>query len=185
MALIRAFISTQLPESEMKVKARKISLITLMTKGLFPSELTSMVVQMFDQKVELDAAALRNNPAVMKELFAVIEAIVPLVLVEPTIGTVTALTEDVDGFAIGTIRLDDIPDLDKQYLFYFGQGLARQFIPKRVQPSSEPLDEEVTPTDVASFRDGAARPDTGLPGEALRDQAVDSVGVVPAESTGA
>lgn len=160
-----------------RVVARRISLVSLLWAGGFPNELTAMVWKMFNQ--EVDPAKFGQDPESLRKMVGIIEQVVPAVLVTPTVARCkacqathhmgalpdghevpqSAVTEGSDGLVQGTVALADIPDVDKQWLLLFGQGLIR------TEEERHAAGEAPGPE---GFRDEPVRPDAGPAGAAVR-----------------
>jgi hypothetical protein len=168
--------SVMLPSGH-RVVARRISLVGLLWAGGFPNDLTAMVWKMFNQDV--NSAKLGQDADSVRKMVGLIEQVVLAVLVTPDVARCkvcqatyhigalpeghevpqTAVTAGPDGHVQGTVAIGDIPDIDKKWLLFFGQGLIR-------------TDEERTAAGQApgptGFRDEPLRPDAGPAGAAVR-----------------
>jgi hypothetical protein len=111
----------ELPHLKQKVLARQPSLVTLIASGGFPSELAAVVWKMYERGD--NGEQMTSTPDGIRQMANLIEAYVPHVLVKPQVGAVTHVTVDGDGVLDGTIAMIDLPDLDKRYLFFYGQRL--------------------------------------------------------------
>lgn len=170
-----------------KVRARRPSTFTLVTAGLFPAELSAAVWKMAGEGFLLTKASANGagpDPEEFRRYAEVIEGFIPHVLVEPKIGLVTDVMVGPDGYLTGTVESADLPDADKQHLFFFGQGVFRGDEEMADLIAARP--REVTPKDVEPFRDDEpARPDPGPGGEAVRAAAVGAGGDSPGGAGGA
>jgi hypothetical protein len=95
----------------------------------------------------------------MKSLMEIVEQIVPLFLVNLTVGDATETELDADGCLTGTVNMADIPDLDKQYIYMYGRYL--------LEPE-EKKKEQVTTKELDTFRDEPGRGDAGPGGAPIR-----------------
>lgn len=183
MSLIWGRLHTVTLPSGMKVGARRISLMSLLWAGGFPTELTSVVWSMFNQGV--DVKQLSQEPDGLRRMVGIIEAVVPHVLVQPKVltpqevegGKTTTLEVGADGVQHGAVALGDIPDVDKQWLFLFGQALIRT--------DEERDDRAGAPAGPGGFRAERVRADAGPGGAAVRPAAVADPGAAAGEPAGA
>lgn len=162
-----------------KVRARRPSTMTLVTSGIFPSELATAVWAM--QRDGFAKLNTTTDPGEYKRFAEVVDGFIPHVLVEPKIGEATELTLNADGCLTGFVELSQMPDEDKTHLFFFGQGLFRG----DEEMGEEKARMEVLANDLQPFRDGTARPDPGPGGEALQPAAVESGGAAGGVADGA
>jgi hypothetical protein len=139
-----------------RVIVRRVSLVSLLWSGGFPTELTAAVWRMFQQSADTKPV---DDPDQLRKMVGITEQVIPHVLVQPKIGETTALEAGADGVLHGTVAIGDIPDLDKQWLLLFGQGLIRTE-EERAATGAEPGPE--------GFRDEPVRPDAGPGGAAVR-----------------
>jgi hypothetical protein len=168
-----------------KVRARRPSTFTLVTAGLFPAELSAAVWKMSGEAFALTRSGADDvDPERFRRYAEVIEGFIPHVLVEPKIGVITDAVVGPDGYLTGTVESADLPDTDKQHLFFFGQGVFRGDEEMADLVAARP--QEVTAKDVEPFRsDQPARPDAGSGGETVRAAAVSPGGDPPGRSDGA
>ncbi len=155
-----------LPASREIVEVRRPSTFTLIVSGGLPAELSALVWKLFGTKMQL--VDVMETGKELKDFAMLIEKFVPFVLVDPVIGETTTCTIGEDGRLHGALRLDDLPDLDKNHLFLFGVGVLK----------GDDERDEVVAADLATFRAGAARGDAGSGGEALREAPVGAAGDV-------
>ncbi len=158
--------------SGIKVRARRPSIISLIASGGFPGELVAFASTMIMDGKEPDA--LLAEPDGLRRMAALIEAYVPYVLVSPKVSVVTALNEDVEGVLQGTLAMIDLDDIDKRFLFFWGQGLL-----------GEPEGGAVAATSLKPFPDGAARADDRPTREPVRAETVVAAGDRPEGADGA
>ncbi len=169
--------------SGQKVVARRVSLISLLWAGGFPTELTSVVWSMFNQGV--DVKQLSGEPDGLRRMVGILEQIVPHVLVQPRVlsakevedGARTDVRAGAEGVLEGAVALSDIPDVDKQWLMLFGQGLIRT--------AEERADEPGAPAGPEGFPAEPVRADAGPAGAAVRPAAVPDPGAAAGEPAGA
>jgi len=154
-----------------KVRCKKPSLVTMLTVGLFPNDLTVHAIRLYNK--DLPAVPTIEDPEQVKAMMRLIDAFIPRVLVDPAVGAATAVTLDPDGIQTGTTTLEDIPDADKQWLFLWGQSLLPDDATKLPAPA-----EETPPASaaVAPFRAGDERPDAGSLGATVPPAAVEPAG---------
>lgn len=157
----------------MKVRVRRPSILSLISSEGFPQDLTGEVWKLI-KKDKLDPQKLEVADVESIRTWArLINAYVPQVLVNPKVTEVTELVdvEGKPGQVSGTIALEDISDMDKQFLFLYGNGAA---------PSDEEMEAGVGSSKVLEalrrFREGAARDNAGPGGEAVRAEAEQPVG---------
>lgn len=160
-----------LPQSKHKVRVRRPSLLTLIATGGFPAELAAVVWKMYEKGTSPDD--ITQDPQGILQMATLIEAYVPFVLVSPKVGVLTQVETDSDGVLTGTIALLDLHDTDKQFLFFYGQGLVDI-------PEAPRATETVSAQALQSFPEDAARADAGPAGESVRPAPVDD-GRAPAE----
>jgi hypothetical protein len=153
-----------LPQSKKKVRVRRPSLITLLASGGFPADLAAIVWGMYEKGEDPEKFA--REPDGIRNMALLMETYVPYVLVSPTIGPTTHVAPDSEGVLTGTINLLDLHDIDKRFLFFYGQGLL-----------DTPAKEEVSAQALDTFPEGAASPDTRPAREPVRSEAVDDGGV--------
>lgn len=161
-----------------KVKVRRPSIYHLIAAGSFPAELAGAVYDLAEKGSIGDRKSLMGDPEAFQRFAEAIDKLIPFVLVDPKIGQVDNLTEDDDKSLHGTWEIDTVKDLDRQTIFFFGQGW--------VQSDEEKAGEkprEVTADTVNGFRPGAARGDAGPGGEAVPAAAV-GAGGAPAGGAG-
>lgn len=147
--------------SGFKVKARKPSLFTLVSSGVFPNELTAMAMKLTEKKKD-DAfsKAIESEPDALKAFAGLMDVLLARVLADPQVTTDPTDCDITDeNFLTGKINAQDVDDYDKQWLFLWSQSLLKA-PPKGVAAAS--LD---------TFRDGAERGVAGSGGEAVRDKA--------------
>lgn len=144
-----------LPASQETVEVCRPSTFTLIVSGGLPAELSALVWKLFGTKMQL--ADVMETGKELKDFALLIEKFIPFVLVDPVIGEVTACVVGEDGRLHGTLRLADLPDLDKNHLFLYGVGVLKGD------------DEEVVAADLVSFPGESPRGDAGPGGEALRN----------------
>jgi hypothetical protein len=148
-----------------RVIVRRVSLVSLLWSGGFPTELTAAVWRMFQQAPDAKPV---DDPDTLRKMVGITEGVIPHVLVQPKIGETTALETGADGVLHGTVAIGDIPDLDKQWLLLFGQGLIRT--EEERAAGAEPGPE--------GFRDEPVRPDPGSSSPAVRAAPVGDSGVI-------
>jgi hypothetical protein len=153
-----------LPQSKLRVRVRRPSLVTLIASGAFPAELASIVWKMYEKTDETP----NDDPESIQRMARLMEEFIPHVLVTPRIGSVTQLQDDVDGVAQGTIASIDLGDLDKRWLFFYGQGLVEQ--------DGSETTPEVSAASLDSFPEEPARADARPAREPVRAEAVESGG---------
>lgn len=170
--------------SGVRVSVRRPSLITLVAQGAFPQELTALIVKMIDQE---PVETMIQNPEMFRSMFSLIDRLIPFILVDPKIENVTEVRQDEDGTLHGKIRVDDLGDADKQFIFLYGQRLlaGKSIEVTRVAKPGEagatiPTDEEVQVRDLGEFRPGATGADPGHPGESVQSAPVAAGGPIPA-----
>jgi hypothetical protein len=149
-----------------KLHVRRPSTFALVRSGAFPAELTSMVWKIADGTTKLKEVF--SDPENLKQYIESVEKLIPYVLVDLKFGEVTDASVDAEGYTVGTVKSEDMDDMDKQWLFLYAIGFAKAD------------DEEVAAIDLSSFRDGAARGDAGLSGEQVQPAAVEPAGAPPA-----
>lgn len=171
---MKPIVQTVTLPSGMKVKAKRPSVLSLITSAGFPQDLTLEVWKLI-KKDKLDPDALGNDAASIQAWARLIEAYIPKVLVNPRVTEVTQLVpvEGVPGLMSGTWALEDIGDLDKQVLFLYGNDAAPSDEELESGASSELLDA------LRKFRDGIARSDVGQRREAVRAEAEQPAGAGP------
>lgn len=173
-----ARIQTLTLTSGMKVQVRRPSVLSLITSEGFPQDLTIAVWKLI-KKDQLDPDMIGHDAEAIRTWARLITAYVPEVLVNPRVTDVTELVpvEGDPGRVSGTIEMRDISDMDKQFLFLYGNGVV---------PSNEEMEAGVSSGKVLealrTFRDRAARGDAGPGGEAVRAEAVEPAGVESAGS---
>lgn len=182
MSLIWGRLHTVTLPSGSKVVARRVSLMSLLWAGGFPTELTAVVWSMFNAGI--DVKQLSQEPDGLRRMVGLLEAVVPHVLVQPRVltptqvadGAVTAIAVDAEGVQQGTVALADILDVDKQWLFLFGQGLIR---------TGEERGESGAPAGPEGFPAELVRADAGPGGAAVRPAPVPDPGAAAGEPAGA
>ena len=114
-----------LPFSKAKVKVRQPSIVSILAAGGFPNELTTLVWSMYQQT--FDPEQMVHDPESLKQMAVLVDTFVPYVLVQPKVITSgdTQLAVDPEGYTVGVVSIYDLPDLDKQFLFLYAQGLRR------------------------------------------------------------
>jgi len=166
-----------LPSTD-KVRAKKPSMVTMFTSGLFPNDVTTYAIRLYNKQVSEQSPSQlsETDPEAAKTMLKLIDIFVPKILIEPRVvegeGAVTAVEVGEDGVQKGTVKLEDIPDPDKQYLFLWGQGLLpddANRIPARAE--APPAAAEVAP-----FRGGDERPDAGPTSAEVSPAAVEPAG---------
>lgn len=163
-----------LPMSKLKIRAKRFSFMTTVVKTGLPAELTSMVLRAYSGEENL-LGAPEGDVVKMRSLMEIIEEIVPLFLVNLTLGSETNTELDADGCLIGTLNMADVPDLDKQYIYMYGRYL--------LNPDQDQK-EQVTTKELDTFRDGPGGTDAGSAGEAVRAAAEQSTPPAAAEPAG-
>ncbi len=158
-----------------KVKAKRPSILTLIKDGGFPSELTIAVWRMMKREMDLDA--LGKDPDAFKQWAALIDAVTASVLVSPAVGEKTDLTADEAGVLCGTVLIGDIPDLDKQFIFLFGNAVYRsdeEQLTEKAKAAQGGQEDQATPrvADLQPFREDAPGGNAGHGGAAIRTEAV-------------
>lgn len=176
MAPIVATKLLTLPHSKWRVLARRPSLITLVASGALPIELTSAVWKMASEGKEPD----ENSPQGLRQMAELMESFLPHVLVSPSVGPMTSMDEAESGGPLrGTLALIDLHDLDKRYLFYFGQGTISGDLAEREESRER---EDVA---LARFREGSGRADARSDGQALQSAPVGDDRAEPAQPASA
>jgi hypothetical protein len=164
-----------------KVRAMKPSLTTMFASGIFPDELTAHVLRMLDKDVSLvrpggGPGDAPPDPEAIRRSLKLMEVFIPAVLVDPKIGDETKIAIGEDGVQAGTVRLLDISDQDKRYLFLWGQWLLPDDA-SAVRPTGEAAPPEARPAaeSLVPFRDGegGGAPDARPGGDALPPAAVE------------
>jgi hypothetical protein len=155
--------------SGVKVRARRPSLLSLIYSGGFPTELTATVWQLYAKQINAEEVA-QKEPEGLLRLAGLIEQYIPHVLISPRVGPMTKLDEGPEGVLTGTVALLDILDLDKQYLFLFGQRLI--LAPEERQAGAE----QTAAADLAEFRQRAESGDAGSSGAAVQPATVAGAG---------
>lgn len=170
-----------LPISGYKIRVRRPSLFTLVNAGAFPDDLAASVWTMSKRGFQLSSngpeAEGETDPHKFGEFARVIEVYIPHVLVDPKASATSDVRLDAEGCLTGLLDVAELDDVDKQRLFFFGQGIMLsddEMVEKAARISAAAA--EVTSADVRPFRDGAARGDGGPGGEALRAAAVEPAG---------
>lgn len=169
-----------LPISGYKIRVRRPSLFTLVTAGAFPDDLAATVWTMSKRGFQLSnngGPEGETDPQKFGEFARVIEVYIPHVLVDPKASAASDVRLDAEGCLTGLLDVAELDDVDKQRLFFFGQGIMLsddEMVEKVARISAAA--QEVTSADVRPFRDGAARGDGGPGGEALRPAAFDAAG---------
>lgn len=154
-----------LPQSGQKVRARRPSLVTLIATGGFPAELASVVWNMYE-KGEDPSQNAKDAEGILR-MANLIEQYVPHVLVTPQVGPVTQTDVDGEGVLIGTVSMIDLPDMDKRFLFFYGQGL----LDGTTQPPASP--EIVSAKALESFPENGERADARPAREPVRAETLD------------
>ena len=162
-----------LPISKQKIRARRFSLMTTVIKTGLPAELTSVVLRAYSGEENL-LGTPENDLTKMRALMEIVEEIVPLFLVNLTVGESTNTELDADGCLTGVVNMADLPDLDKQYIYMYGRYLVD---PERVKG-------EATTESLDTFRDRTGSADGGPDREALRPAAEQPAPALAAESAG-
>ncbi len=158
-----------------KIKARRPSVLSLISSGGFPAALTNDMWKLIE-KEKIDSKAITESPEMIKQWAGMLDAYIQYVAVDPKIVAEgeTSLTEDDDKTLHGRINIQDVEDFDKQYLFLFGNDVA---------PSDDEVNakrKEAEAAGLAKFPDGSARVEGGRSSEAVRTETVVAVGDVSA-----
>ena len=165
--------------SGVRVRARRPSIISLIASGGFPTELTGMVWKLANRDASVED--LVQNADDLIRMTQLINAYILNVLVSPklSMSEETALVappeEQPQMPWAGVVNLADMEDVDKQFLFLYGQGLL----------SSEVLQGATGARSLETFRDGAVRVGSGSDGEAVRTETIEPDRVAPGGSGGA
>lgn len=167
-----------LPISKQKIRARRFSFMTTVVKMGLPAELTSTVLRAYGGEESL-LATPETDVVKMRSLMEIIEQIVPLFLVNLTIGDETNIELDTDGCLVGILNMADVPDLDKQYIYMYGRYLLT---PDEMKDKD--TKKEATTEAVATFRDGIGSIDAGSGGETVQPAAEQSPSSVATEPAG-
>jgi len=163
-----------LPISKQKIRAKRFSFMTTVVKTGLPAELTGTVLRAYNGEENLLGAS-ETDLVKMRSLMEIIEQIVPLFLVNLTLGDETNTELDADGCLVGVLNMADMPDLDKQYIYMFGRYLL---------DPTESKKDEVPAKDVETFRDGSGGADVGSGGTPVRAAAEQLDPSVAADAVG-
>lgn len=137
--------NVELP-SGVVVKVKRISIPTLLSKGVFPDSLSSIITEKLDGDKkgqttdnDLDVSQLLGDQSKITDLFNSIDEIVLMTVVEPTVLS----DKDEDGDEIpeedrdeDAIYVSDIDLNDKIFLFQYSVGGSNQLEPFRAELDS-------------------------------------------------
>lgn len=162
--------------STLRVHARRPSLMSLISAGGFPTELTGLVWQLASN--EISPAQMVASPEELVRTCRLIDAFLAHVLVSPVVQDdadteITPPSTD-DEPATGHVRTADLPDTDKQYLFLYGTGMLR----------ATPVAGAMEARTLETFRDESVRADAGSSGPAVQPASEPDSGAGPAGSAG-
>src|SRR5712691_6864358 len=154
-----------------KILARRPSVLSLISSGGFPSQMTQEVWKLIE-KEKITVESVTESPEAIQQWAIMLNAYLPHVAVDPKIqpGVPTNIVEDDNKMLHGVLAVEDVQDLDKQFIFLFGNGVAA---------SDEELAEKLKEAEAAGltrFPVGSERVDGGRGSKEVRTEAVEASG---------
>lgn len=165
--------------SELRVRARRPSILSMLGSAGFPTQLAVSVWKLATAQGRLNMEKHEDIQQMVAEITEFCRH--TLVDIEIRDDGETDIQIDDDGIATGVANVNDIPDADKMHLFLFARGMELGDEEKAERPAEKGV---VPAEDLASFPENGAGEDAGRGGVEVQPAAVDAGRVAAGASVG-